>query len=75
MVRCKIPGENFGKLIEYKTVNTSTVAGIKEAENLKANGWTIGRSGFWDLQFFRYVEDETFLKFKASGNLQMFAIL
>jgi hypothetical protein len=36
---------------KYKTVDTSTLAGQKRAERLKANGWTITRSGLFLIYF------------------------
>lgn len=40
-------------MIEYKTVDTSTLKGLKEAERLKAQGWTMGRTGLFIIQFYR----------------------
>lgn len=40
--------------IKYKSVNTSTLKGLKEAENLKNAGWLIGTVGFYTIQFYRY---------------------
>jgi hypothetical protein len=42
--------------IEYRTVDTSTLKGLKAAERLQANGWTMGRSGLFSIQFYRRVE-------------------
>lgn len=32
---------------QYRTVDTSTIAGLREAERLKANGWIIQRAGLF----------------------------
>lgn len=34
---------------KYKTVDTSTVEGLKRAERLVARGWKIISVGFWQL--------------------------
>lgn len=39
--------------IEYKTVDTRTIKGIKQAERLQANGWTQGSIGLFSIQFYR----------------------
>lgn len=39
--------------IQYKTVDTRTEKGIKQAEALKRQGWTIGSVGFNTIQFYR----------------------
>jgi len=52
---CKIPGPNFGKKIEYKTVNESSIDGIKQAEKMVASGWLQGRVGLFSTQYYRYV--------------------
>jgi hypothetical protein len=33
--------------MKYKTVDTSTEAGLKQAEKLKAQGWIIYRTGLF----------------------------
>lgn len=38
-------------MTKYKTVDTSTLAGLKEAERLHANGWRIARSGLFLVWF------------------------
>lgn len=38
---------------EYKTIDTSTLAGLREAERLQADGWRIIRSGLYLVQFER----------------------
>jgi hypothetical protein len=38
---------------EYRTVDTSTLKGLKQAEGLQARGWTIGRVGLFLIQFYR----------------------
>lgn len=37
----------------YRTVDTRTLKGLKEAERLKANGWTIGSVGLYTIEFYR----------------------
>jgi len=37
--------------VKYKMVDTSTLAGLKQAERLYANGWTITRSGLFLIWF------------------------
>ncbi len=54
--RCKIPGENFGKLIEYKTVRMDNIKGIEQAEKLVKAGWKQGQVSLFSTQYFRYVE-------------------
>jgi len=39
--------------IEYRTIDTSTLKGLKRAERLQARGWTIGRVGLFLVQFYR----------------------
>lgn len=39
--------------MQYKTVDTSTLKGLKQAERLKAQGWKIGRVGLFLIQFYR----------------------
>lgn len=38
---------------EYKTESTHTLAGLRRAERLKANGWKIISSGLFLIQFER----------------------
>jgi hypothetical protein len=38
---------------EFKTVDTSTLAGLKEAERLKEEGWSIYRTGLFLVYFKR----------------------
>lgn len=38
---------------EYKTIDTSTINGIAEAEKLKALGWRIISVGLYTIQFER----------------------
>jgi hypothetical protein len=45
-------GGGVGKF-EYKTINTRSLSGLKEAERLKANGWKIVSTGFDTIQFER----------------------
>lgn len=39
--------------VEYKTVDTSTIEGEKQAEKLHTTGWKINRSGLFTIQFYR----------------------
>jgi len=39
--------------IKYKTINTRTLKGLKQAENLKKSGWKIGSIGFYTIQFYK----------------------
>lgn len=39
---------------QYKTISTHTLAGLKEAERLKAAGWKIISSGLFSIVFYRY---------------------
>jgi hypothetical protein len=34
-------------MTQYKTVDTSTLKGLKQAERLKARGWVIYRTGLF----------------------------
>jgi hypothetical protein len=43
------------KRTEYKTVSTHTLEGLKQAEQLKANGWKIIRTGLFMIWFSRAV--------------------
>ena len=40
-------------MTQYRTVDTSTLAGLQEAEKLKAAGWQIYRSGLFLVYFLR----------------------
>lgn len=40
-------------MIEYKTVCTRTLGGLKKAEALKRDGWLIGSVGLFTIQFYR----------------------
>jgi hypothetical protein len=40
-------------MLEYKTVDLRTEKGIKEAEELKEQGWTLGSHGLDTIQFYR----------------------
>lgn len=40
-------------MIEYRTVSTHTLKGLKEAERLHQSGWKMGRSGLFTIQFYR----------------------
>ena len=39
--------------IEYKRINIDTLSGIKQAEKLQAQGWIIGSSSPFDIEFYR----------------------
>ena len=39
--------------IEYKTVDTRTLKGVREAERLKRQGWTQGSVGFHTIEYYR----------------------
>lgn len=39
---------------EYKSIDTRTLKGLKEAERMKANGWTIASVGVYTIMFCRY---------------------
>jgi hypothetical protein len=38
---------------EYRTIDTTTLKGLKEAERLHASGWTQVRVGLFSTQFMR----------------------
>ena len=40
---------------EYKTIDTSTLKGLKEAERLHQTGWKMIRTGLFLIQFERKV--------------------
>lgn len=48
-------GEELKRMaaFEYKTVDTSTLKGLKQAERLKASGWKVIRVGLFSVQFER----------------------
>ena len=52
MTTSKIPGQE-GKRVEYRTVDTSMVKGIEQAERLQRQGWLIARSGLFSIQFYK----------------------
>jgi hypothetical protein len=39
--------------IEYRTVDTSTLKGLKQAERLHQNGWKMGAQGLFSIQFYK----------------------
>jgi hypothetical protein len=39
--------------IEYRRVNIDTLQGIKQAEKLQAQGWVIGSSSPFDIEFYQ----------------------
>jgi len=38
---------------QYKNVDTSTLAGLKQAEKLKASGWIIYSIGLFIIRFYK----------------------
>jgi len=40
-------------MTQYKTVDTSTLKGLEQAERLKANGWTIYKTGLFLIYFLK----------------------
>jgi hypothetical protein len=51
--RGKNPPRRRGNPLEYRTVDTTTVKGIEEAEKLQAAGWKMIRPGMFSIQFER----------------------
>lgn len=43
---------------EYRTVDTSTLEGLKQAERLWGSGWKMGRVGLFIIQFHRKKDKE-----------------
>ena len=41
--------------LKYRTVDTTTLKGLKTAERLHANGWKMGRVTPFSIQFYRQV--------------------
>lgn len=41
----------MAKTTQYKTVDTSTLKGLEQAERLKSQGWTIYRTGLFLIYF------------------------
>jgi len=39
--------------VKYKTVDTRTEKGLKEAERLHDQGWLVNHAGFWSIQFYK----------------------
>lgn len=39
--------------MEYRTVDTSTLRGLRHAERLHRDGWTMGSVGLYLIQFYR----------------------
>lgn len=60
-------GGGVGKY-EYKTINTRSASGLKEAERLKAEGWKIISTGFDTIQFER-LKKNTMTKKHSRGGL------
>jgi len=42
---------------EYKTVDTSTLKGLRQAERLHQRGWTMGSSGLFTIQFYKRIKE------------------
>lgn len=43
-------------MIEYRTVDTSTLAGLRAAERLHVAGWKTARVGLFLVWFYRKIE-------------------
>ena len=43
---------------KYKSVDTSTLEGLKEAERYKANGWKIISTGFYTIIFSKFFKKQ-----------------
>lgn len=52
----KLAGVFGAKAFEYKTVDTSTLKGLKQAERLKENGWKVISVGLFNIQFEREIK-------------------
>jgi len=50
---------------KYKTVDLRTTKGFKQAERLKASGWTVGSVGFHTVQLHK--KDEAVIKRKKKS--------
>lgn len=46
ILNCKVKREDKMK---YKTIDTKTLKGLRQAERLKRNGWAIVSVGFWGI--------------------------
>lgn len=42
--------------IKYKTVDTRSLKGLKEAERLQRGNWKVGSVGFYTIQFYKEVK-------------------
>lgn len=49
--KSKVPAPKGFPLIRYKSVDTSTIAGVEQAEKLRADGWAVVRIGLWIIDF------------------------
>lgn len=50
---------------EYRTVDTTTLKGLKTAERLHRYGWKMGRVGLFSVQFYKVtVRERNLLKVK-----------
>lgn len=47
---------------EYKTIDTTTLKGLKQAERLHIAGWKTIRLGLTYIQFERYKEPKSFME-------------
>lgn len=45
--------------VKYQTVDTRTIKGLKKAERLKRNGWTVGSVGLWVIEFYKPIEKKS----------------
>ena len=52
-VRSKAPG-TLGKRVLYRTIDTTTLTGLRLAERLHTNGWKVAWSSFWTVRFWRF---------------------
>lgn len=42
-------------MTQYKTIDTSTLKGLKNAERLKSQGWTIYKTGLFLVYFLKRI--------------------
>lgn len=40
-------------MTEYRTIDVTTLKGLRQAERLHINGWKISRNGLFTIQFYR----------------------
>ena len=60
-------GAGSGGKLEYKSINTRSEKGLKEAERLKNNGWIIGDVGFETIHFWKRKQTPTMTKKMVDG--------